>query len=216
MKIISPSVELLYCTPFSAQRIEVAGRTCYKSENLIDEDSADRFVEMITKRGHESVIEHASASFRIVTDRGISHELVRHRLASYSQESTRYCNYSRDKFDQQITVIRPSGFLLGSEAETRWMAACGDAERAYFALLDAGAPPQNARSVLPTCLKTEIVMTANFREWCHFIKLRLSPEAHPDIRPLAYGVYQELRERCGPVFKRFDDKADAYVKACEV
>ncbi len=205
MKIVEPSVELLAISAGPAQLIELAGRTCYKSEDKITDDSAAAFVAMIAKRGHESVIEHASATFRIVTDRGITHEIVRHRLASYSQESTRYCNYGKDKHGNEISVVLPSG--LTPSQRGAWREACEDAEDEYFALLGLGAKPQQARSVLPTCLKTEIVMTANFREWCHFLTLRMGAAAHPDIRPIALAVWLQLVEHCEPVFGRFADLA---------
>lgn len=207
MKIITPSVELLAITPRSSQLIELAGRTCYKSEDKITDDSADKFVAMINKRGHVSVIEHASATFRIITDRGITHEIVRHRLASYSQESTRYCNYGKEKFGQEIAVVTPAG--LSGPAWSTWKAACVGAEQRYFELLELGCPPQTARSVLPTCLKTEIVMTCNFREWCHFLKLRMAPAAHPDIRPIALSIWEELVEHSPAVFGQFADAAGA-------
>ncbi len=201
MKIAEPSVELLSITPNSAQLIEMAGRTCYKSEDKITDDSAEKFVGMINKRNHVSVIEHASATFRIVTDRGITHEIVRHRLASYSQESTRYCNYGKEKFGKEITVVKPSGIgEEGTSSYDAWHVSMALAEDVYFELLEMGVKPQTARSVLPTCLKTEIVMTCNFREWRHFIKLRASKAAHPDIRPLAKRIWWILADHCPPVF----------------
>jgi thymidylate synthase (FAD) len=212
MKIVQPSVELLAITKDSAKLIEAAGRTCYKSEDKITDDSADKFVAMVNKRGHESVIEHASATFRIITDRGISHEIVRHRIASYSQESTRYCNYG--KVDS-ITVVKPRDIgPPDSEDYALWCYAMTEAERMYLALLDAGKKPQTARSVLPTCLKTEIVMTANFREWLHFLKLRMAKAAHPDIRPIAYKIWTFLFMACPPVFGI--DKIKALAKDAKV
>ena len=169
--------------------IESAGRTCYKSEST--ETSAADFVKSIVKRGHLSVIEHISAGVRIITDRGVSHELVRHRLASYSQESTRYCNYSSDKFDGECTFIKPPGLDTIYKNEI-WEKSCKNSESDYFNLLEAGCSPQIARSVLPTCLKTEVVMACNFREWRHFIKLRGSKAAHPQIRPIARMIFDEL------------------------
>lgn len=213
MRIIKPSVGLLAITDASAQLIEAAGRTCYKSEDRITDDSADKFVAMIRERGHESVIEHASATFRIVTDRGITHEIVRHRLVSYSQESTRYCNYGKEKFGEEISVVEPSG--LSPSQRTDWELGCMGAERAYFNLLSDGAKPQQARSVLPTCLKTELVMTCNFREWCHFLTLRMAAKAHPDIRPIARAIWAVLVGHCGPVFGRFADLAAAVDAECE-
>ena len=214
MRIVDSSVTLQSITPNSAQLIEEAGRTCYKSEDKITDDSAEKFVEMICKRGHVSVIEHAGASFRIVCDRGISHEIVRHRIASYSQESTRYCNYSKKKFDNEISVIRPSQIVPDTEEFEIWRAACRDAELWYFKLIERGVQPQNARSVLPTCLKTEIVMTANLREWTWFMEKRLPSAAHPDIRPIAYEIWKVLMEHCPPVFRRFEDSAAQVVKEC--
>jgi len=186
LKIIKQSVELLQISKDPLKLIEKAGRVCYKSEDKITAESSTRFVKMIQARGHESVLEHAFATFRIVTDRGISHEIVRHRLASYSQESTRYCNYSKDKFGKEITVIEPPGLTL-LQARV-WRNGCEHAEVTYFGLLDEGCKPEIARSVLPTCLKTEIVMTANFREWKHFLALRTAETAHPQIREIALAV----------------------------
>lgn len=198
MQILEPSIELEWITPEPLKAIERAGRVCYKSEDRIGADTAETFVRGIVKRGHEAVIEHASASFRIVTDRGISHEIVRHRVASYCQESTRYCNYGKEKFGNQIAVIRPPD--LTAEQERAWQAAMEAAEKAYFALLSADVSPQIARSVLPTCLKTELIMTANFREWRHFLKLRLPPAAHPQVRRVAGMIHQVLLDECPAVF----------------
>jgi len=177
MKIIPQSATLLSATPDSEALIERAGRTCYKSEDKITENSSGRFVRMILKRGHHSVLEHASATMLFVTDRGISHELVRHRLAAYSQESTRYCKYGED-----ISVIEPA--VLDDDSDFLWSLACQNAEKSYHALLKDGVKPEIARSVLPTCLKTEIVMSANFQEWRHVINLRTHHTAHPQIREL--------------------------------
>ena len=190
MKIIEQQVELLHITNDPEKEIERAGRICYKSEDKITDGSAAKFVEMILKRGHESVIEHASASFRIITDRGIGNEIVRHRLASYSQESSRYCRYSKNKFGSEITVIEP--FDLTLLQRTRWEESCKESESGYLALINEGCTSQIARSVLPTCLKTEIVMTCNFREWRHFIKLRTSSASHPQIRDIAKKIHEIL------------------------
>jgi len=179
--------------------IETAGRTCYKSEDRITEKSAGEFVKRIVHSGHHAMIEHASASFRIITDRGITHEIVRHRLASYAQESTRYCNYSKDKFGNECAFIQPPE-LENERAFGVWETACSVAEANYFGLLASGISPQIARAVLPNCLKTEIVMTANFREWRHFIALRSSPHAHPQIRPIAATIYDVLMKHAPNAF----------------
>ncbi|MBE9572559.1 MAG: FAD-dependent thymidylate synthase [Proteobacteria bacterium] len=198
MKVVSASVELLWITQDPEQQIEAAGRTCYKSEDKITPESAGKFVDKLRKSGHHAMLEHAVASFRIITDRGITHEIVRHRLASYAQESTRYCNYSKDKFDNECSFIQPPG-LNFSQAGI-WKLACSAAEVRYFEMLKEGCTPQIARSVLPNCLKTEIVMMANLREWRHFIKLRGSAAAHPQIRPVAYGIWNILKDHAPNVF----------------
>lgn len=193
MKIIKPDVEFI--TPVNGatilKRLEQCGRVCYKSEDKITEGSAEKFVAGIIKRGHEAVLEHCSFTVKFICDRGVSHEIVRHRMASYCQESTRYCNYSKDGFGNEITVILPyffdtgMGTMSNSLVYDEWKRACKRSEEAYLRLLDYGATPQEARSVLPNSLKTEVVMTANIREWRHFLKLRCSPAAHPQMREVA-------------------------------
>lgn len=187
MKIIKPDVQFI--TPIDGatilKRLEQCGRVCYKSEDKITDTSAAKFVAGIIKRGHEAVLEHFDITVKFVCDRGVSHEIVRHRMASYCQESTRYCNYSKEVFGSEITVIRPSFLTEGTPGWQYWKVACRMAEKSYFELLDWGCTPQEARAVLPTCLKTEVVMTANIREWRHFLKLRCSPAAHPQMREVA-------------------------------
>ena len=199
MKIVEPSVELLWITENPEFQIERAGRTCYKSEDRITADSARLFAGKMREHGHHAMIEHAVASFRIITDRGITHEIVRHRIASFAQESTRYCNYSADKFENQCSFIEPPD--LDASQRALWEKACLDAEQSYFAMLKAGCSAQIARSVLPTCLKTELVMTANFREWRHFIALRGTKAAHPQIRPLAFKIREILMQHAPSVFE---------------
>jgi thymidylate synthase (FAD) len=178
------------------ERIERAGRTCYKSEAKITAGSAIDFVRMLLKRGHESVLEHEKVTVRIVCDRGVSHEIVRHRIASYSQESTRYCNYGKTG---GIAVIEPS-LELGSTWR-QWHDTMQTCENTYLAMLKAGISPQIARSVLPQALKTELVMTANLREWRHFFRLRTSKAAHPQMRALATGMLEAFRREIPVVFE---------------
>ena len=204
MKIIPASVEFI--TPIDGEtilkRLELCGRVCYKSEDKITEDSAKKFLANVIKRGHEAVLEHCSFTVKFICDRGVSHEIVRHRVASYCQESTRYCNYSKEGFGSEITVIGPSFWTRGSDPFTEWEKAMRAAEESYLNLLDAGCTPQEARSVLPNSLKTEVVMSANIREWRHFLKLRTSAAAHPQIREVANILLKELQEKV-PVL--FDD-----------
>lgn len=221
--------------------IESAGRTCYKSENRISEGSAERFCKMIQNRNHMSVLEHCSATFRILCDRGVTHEIVRHRLASYSQESTRYCNYATKN---GIAFIEPAWVLsderlhselsmvcavpamhkyaisnlrstskeeiitdLSLDAPTKqlilFLKACTDAEWYYNQLIALGQTPQQARAVLPNALKTELVMTANFREWLHFLELRTSKAAHPDMRIIANMIAKVLAKVSPVIFERY-------------
>lgn len=214
MKIVPPSHEILFMPTGEEilKNLELAGRTCYKSEDLITADSAAGFVSRILKSGHHSVIEHMSATVRFICDRGVTHELVRHRLAAYSQESTRYANYSKDKFGSEITVIRPLFWAPDSPEYQRWHAAMEAAEKAYMELLEMGAKAQEARSVLPNSLKTEIVMSANMREWRHVIGLRSSGPAHPQIREIALPLLKEFHQRIPIVFddlfKKYADDID--------
>ena len=202
MKIINASYHIE--TPIDGaeilKRIEKAGRTCYKSEDRITAESAEAFVRMLIERGHESVLEHESITVRFVCDRGVSHEIVRHRIASFSQESTRYCNYSNDRFGSELTFIKPCFWKEWTLAYKQWSLAVSFAEKEYFALLDCDCTPQEARSVLPNSTKTEVVMTANLREWRHFLKLRTAKAAHPQMRELTVPLLHELQERIPVVF----------------
>jgi len=199
MRIIEPSVTLLWITEDPEKQIEVAGRTCYKSEDKITEDSAHAFAKKMRELGHHAMLEHAVASFRIVTDRGVTHEIVRHRLASYAQESTRFCNYTQAQFGKECAFIEPPG--LNKEQRDAWEKACLFAEGQYFKMIDAGCQPQIARSVLPNCLKTEIVMMANLREWRHFVSIRATKKAHPQMRPIAYKIWEILIDHAPSVFE---------------
>lgn len=202
MIIVEPKVEII--TPINGEEIlkhiEKVGRVCYKSESNISDNSAEKFVSGIIKRGHEAVIEHFNITVKFTTDRGITHEIVRHRIASYAQESTRYCNYSKDKFSNEISVVKPVDLDYMSDAYLDWYEGCMEAESTYFKMLNKGCEPQIARSVLPTCTKTEIMVTMNLREWRHFIRLRSSKAAHPDIRILAIDLLKQFRNSIPVIF----------------
>ena len=202
MKIIEPSVELVEDFDAAAimQKLERAGRVCYKSEGNIKADSAEKFIRGIIKRGHESVIEHATVSFKIVCDRGVTHELVRHRIASYSQESSRFCDYSAGKFGGELTFIKPCFWTDDDENFQLWKATMAQLEKTYLAMRAAGARPEEARSILPNSLKTEIFVTMNLRELRHFLKLRTAKAAHPQMREVALKIYQILVEKLPAVF----------------
>jgi thymidylate synthase (FAD) len=202
MRVVDPSTEIL--TPLDGEaalaHIERCGRVCYKSEGRAAPGTARAFVAGIIKRGHESVLEHVSATVRFVCDRGVTHEIVRHRLASYSQESTRYCNYQDEKFGQEITVVRPPFFAEGSPAWEAWAAACQRAEEAYFQLIALGHSPQEARAALPSSLKAELVMTANLREWRHFFRLRAAAAAHPQMREVVLPLLARFQAAVPVIF----------------
>lgn len=202
MNITKPGVSILTPIDGSAilRHIEQCGRVCYKSEDKTTEDSAQKFVANIIARGHEAVLEHFSITVKFICDRGVSHELVRHRLASYCQESTRYCNYDNEKFGSQITVVEPCYLTYGTKQYNLWRNACLCCEVSYFSLLNNGCTPQEARAVLPNSLKTEVVMTANLREWRHFFKLRCAPAAHPQMREIALMLLAQFKEQIPVVF----------------
>jgi thymidylate synthase (FAD) len=181
-------------------KLEKAGRTCYKSEDRITEESSKEFVRKIISLGHESVLEHEKVTVRVICDRGVTHEIVRHRLASYSQESTRYCNYSREKFGNSIAVIEPIFWDACDSKYNVWKDLMEASEKAYFDLLSLGATPQEARSVLPNSLKTEVVMTMNLREWRHFFRLRTSKAAHPQMREIAQPLLKKFKVLIPVVF----------------
>ena len=218
MKTIQPNYVIL--TPISAggiremQFIEKIARTCYKSEDRITEDgeSAKKMLKMLIDKHHEAMLEHSQLSVLFTVDRGVSHELVRHRIASFAQESTRYCNYSSDKFDNEINVIDiASGMSFDSKMRNlspnamlmiinEWYLAMNEAEGHYLKMIELGATPQIARSVLPSSTKTDIVVTANYREWRNVFNLRTPISAHPQMRQIMIPLLEDLQNRLPIIF----------------
>lgn len=192
MKIVPQSATLIAATPDSESLIERAGRVCYRSGEPKD---PPRFVRMLLTRGHESVLEHASASLLIVTDRAIANELERHRLCAFSQRSTRYVD------EVEMEVVRPP--LTGFDSDYQWREQMEWSAEIYAALRECGERPEIARSVFPLCLATELVMTANLREWRHILRLRLDKAAHPTMRELAALMLAALRPVAPTVFEEF-------------
>lgn len=184
------------------QFIEQAARTCYKSEDKITDDgeSAKKLVKRLISSGHEAMLEHSSLSVKFVVDRGVSHEIVRHRLFSFAQESTRYCNYSKGKFGSELTFIEPCFWDEDSNFYLMWKLCCMEAEKDYIRFIEDGATPQEARAVLPNSVKTELIVTGNYREWRHFFKLRTDKAAHPQMREVAIPLLKELQRRIPIVF----------------
>lgn len=203
MEVIEQSYEIIYPRNLELAEydiyklIERAGRTAYKSEDKITNESCIKFIKDILKRGHESVIEHFNITIKFITDRGVTHELVRHRLCAYTQESTRYCNYSK----KDMTFIKPIFWINNDTAFSRWLEHMQISEQDYNYLISIGATPQEARTVLPNSLKTEIVCTANIREWRHILKLRTAKTAHPQMRALMLQLLKELQEKLTILFE---------------
>lgn len=206
MNVIKPSFEIL--TPIDpvsiCKQIERVTRTCYKSEDKITEKSAPKMVKALIKSQHMAMLEHAHITVKFICDRGVSHEIVRHRMASYAQESTRYCNYSSGKHGNEITVIEPFFFKEGTSEYYTWYGSCLRSEEAYNYLINQGCSPEQARSVLPNSLKTEIVVTMNLREWMHFFNLRVlgtTGAPHPQIKESALPVLKAFAEALPEVFE---------------
>lgn len=211
MRIIEPYFEIIDDIHGQdiLKRIENFGRVCYKSEDKISAGTAQKFVQNILDRGHESVIEHEKISVRIICDRGVTHEIVRHRIASYSQESTRYCNYCDHKFGNELTFIRPVFWKNDKEKMEIWESCMRHTESMYNKLITMGVHPQEARSILPNSLKTEIIVTMNLREWRHFFKLRTSKRAHPQMRQIATSILFKFQEEVPIIFDDIKiEKAD--------
>lgn len=207
MKVIQQSYEILtdLSNPIDTilKPIERAGRICYKSENNITDDSCLTFCKNIINRGHEAVIEHSQLSVKFTVDRAIANELVRHRIASYCQESTRYVNYSKDKFGKEIKVISLNDYL-DSDSYRVWYDSCMFAEHEYFALLEKGVKPEIARNVLPLSTATEIIMTANIREWRSVMRLRTNSRAHPQMRSIMRKLLDEFKSKIPVLFDDID------------
>ena len=195
MKIVKPKVEAWFHLPQQVDSegitigepmhpelfLEQVGRLCYKSEDKITNGSATKFIRMLDNRGHHAMLEHCIASVKFICDRGVTHEMVRHRIASYAQESTRYCNYTKDKFGNQISAILPP-FKHPKESDRVWNETLQVIEDAYARLIKIGEPAQLARAVLPISVKTEIWSTYNLRQWQYVFKMRCAKTAHPQIR----------------------------------
>jgi len=209
MKVVNPEIEVVFHTPegFDSfeQFIEYCGRTCYKSEDKITEESAPKFVRMLRDRGHHAMLEFGYATARISADRGLTHELVRHRLCSFAQESTRFCNYSKGKFGEEITVVEQPG-IETEECQKIWHETMWYIEEAYLRLIDRGVKPEIARSVLPIGLKSEINIGCNLREWRHIFQMRCSKKAHPIIRGVMLEALRIFVDRIPAVYEDLAEK----------
>lgn len=211
MLLVKPSHKIMFLQSEALCLIEQAGRICYKSEDKLTKDSAKKFVKMVVKQGHHSVIEHANMTVRFVCDRGVTHEIVRHRLATYSQESTRYCNYKSGVTfvippwvsvkEGEYTILLAQAVVSSKiRSDWVWYKSMFEIERSYFALLNDECSPRQARAILPNSLKTEIVMTANLREWKHIFKLRCTKAAHPQMRELMIPLFTQCKQLLPEIF----------------
>lgn len=197
--IVPQSVEIVSSKEeieFGLARIEKMGRICWQSEpKSTGVGSPETFIRMLIGRHHESVLEHSSISVILVTDRAVTHQLVRHRLMSPSQESQRYCCYTKDKFGAKLTVVKPQGYDSYSEdMRFKFEQACENAYRDYQYMLEEGCKPEEARRLLPSAAKSQIGITANIREWRHIFKERLNSAAEPQTRALVLAIRKALSD----------------------
>ena len=204
VKIIEPSFEIL--TPIDGNQIlkhiEKCGRTCYQSyENeTVDTSSAEKMIKMLIKMGHESVLEHFLITIKAKIDIGNYKDITRHRFASFSIESTRFCNYSKGKFGNELTVISPCNMDKNSGIYHTWLKTMNDIEKAYIDMSEMGAKPDQLRMILPHSLAAEVTMSANLREWRHIFKMRCQKAAHPSVRQIMLQVLNEFKKQIPVIF----------------
>ena len=202
MKIIEPWIQV---ENFDGKQImknlEKACRTCYRSEGLITEDSYSKLLKNCINRGHESILEHEKITIRMYVDIGVYKDLTRHRHASFSIESTRYCNYGKDKFDNEIKFIKPCNIDEDSELYSNWIRAMSFIEKEYIAMSKNGATPDQMRMILPHSTAAEVTMTANIREWKHILGLRCAKMTHPAIRQVLIPLLLKFKEEMPEIFE---------------
>jgi thymidylate synthase (FAD) len=205
MLIVEPRVDFIVATPNIGQVIELGARNCYKSEDKIGEGTDEKLFNQIVKQHHhDSVVEHGSITLRVVTDRAMLAQITRHRHFSFSVESQRYVNYSKDKFGNNVQFIKPYDIEEGTIVYDIWCQAIADAETNYFKLLEQKCKPETARAVLPNCTKTEIVMTGNVRSWRQFFQLRTAGHAQKDVQYISRLMYEAIISNNVPAYL-FDD-----------
>ena len=205
MKIIKPWIEVEnFDGKQIMKNIERACRACYRSENLITEESYKNLLKNCINRGHESVLEHEKITIRMCCDVGVYKDLTRHRFASFSIESTRYCNYSKDKFDRELKVIKPCNIDEDSNLYAFWKNTMERIEMNYLHMTDNGATPDQMRMILPHSTAAEVTMTANIREWRHILSLRCAKMTHPAIRQLLIPLLLKFKEEMPELFDNID------------
>lgn len=200
MKIIKPLIEVEDYNGIKIMKnIERACRTCYRSEGMITDDSYKRLLTNCLNRGHESVLEHEKITVRMTCDIGVYKDLTRHRFGSFSIESTRYCNYGKDKFDNEIKFIDPCN-MDEKELFNEWYSACTEIEQRYLKMAELGATPDQMRMILPHSTAAQITMTCNIREWRHILTLRCSQAAHPAIRQILIPLLLKFKKDMPELF----------------
>lgn len=205
MKIINPYIEVEEIDGINImKKIEKACRTCYRSEGSITDDSYKKLLENCITRGHESVLEHEKVTIRMYTDIGVYKDLTRHRIASFSIESTRYCNYGKDKFDNEIKFVKPCNIEENSKLYEIWKASLKSIEEKYMEMAELGATPDQMRMILPHSTAAEIVMTANIREWKHILELRTTNHVHPSIRQVMIPLLLYLKKEMPEIFEKVE------------
>ena len=208
MIIVEPEIQVeKYDGIKIMKNIERACRTCYRSEGLITEDSYKNLLKNCINRGHESILEHEKITIRMVCDIGVYKDLTRHRIASFSIESTRYCNYGKDKFDNQIKFIKPCNIESG-EIYAFWANEMQNIEHTYQEMSKLNCTPDQMRMILPHSTAAEVTMTANIREWRHILELRCSKAAHPAIRQLLIPLLLKFKEDIPELFDAIDYDID--------
>lgn len=209
MKVVRPSYSVEFCVPESGgtvqQLIERAARTCYQSEGKISSGTDEKIIRKLISRGHHAMLEFGWAVAFITADRGFTHEMVRHRLGSYAQESTRWCNYSKNKFGSEIAVLEQPGFS-NQRTEERWAYSVAASEDSYLYMIENGERPEIARSVLPISLKANIVVGANTREWRHIFSMRCDEHAHPTMRKIMVPMFMDFLNKMPAIYEDLADK----------
>ena len=202
MKIIEPIVEIENVDYKKIMKnLERACRTCYRSEDKITEESYKTLLKNCINRGHESILEHEKVTIRMICDIGVYKDLTRHRIASFSIESTRYCNYGKDKFDNQIKFIKPVNIDEGTPLFEEWKKSCEEIERHYINMAKLGATPDQMRMILPHSTAALVTMTANIREWKHILELRCTSHAHPAVEQVMIPLLLKFKENMPEIFE---------------
>lgn len=209
MRIVKPIVEIEKVDYNRIMKnLERACRTCYRSENNITEESYKTLLKNCINRGHESILEHEKITIRMICDVGVYKDLTRHRIASFSIESTRYCNYGKDKFENEIKFIEPVNIDENTEIYEEWKTACGEIEKHYLKMANFGATPDQMRMILPHSTAAQVTMTANIREWKHILSLRANAHAHPAVEQVMIPLLIHFKEKMPEIFDNieYDEK----------